>query len=104
MLVKEEVKNFVDEFNIRNANPVVLTRIENDTVEAEFSTETFVDLFKDRMKNEMRKIVRVDKIEKTGKKIYATFSVHEKKSPVEEILNILKGYEGKYPRTLADED
>ena len=86
MLVYEEIKNFIDEFNIRNANSVNLISIENNKVTLDFSNETLIELFKDRISDEINKSVTINKIEKLNKKTTATFHLEEKKTFIEEFI------------------
>ncbi len=103
MATGKELKALVRNFNTRNPGSAKLIESDGSRFVVEFSDKNSVSAFRSEAEKSLNAKIRAN-IEKAKEKIKVTFSAKEK-SPVEEILGVLKRYEeGTYARAEETED
>lgn len=102
-MVNTAIKSLIQDFNGKKPGAATLIDASNGIFTVEFSSKKSIELFKKHTEQSLSNLLATD-MEKSGKKFRVTFSEKEK-SPVDEILGVLKRYdEGTYSRSEESED
>lgn len=103
-MAKIAIKSLIKAFNGKKPGAAALIDADGGIFTVEFSNKESIELFKKHAEQSLEAAVSATDMEKSGKKFRVTFSAEEK-SPIDEIIGILKRYdEGAYTRREEDED